>query len=157
MLCVAGTAKLRAPEPARRALRALGLLPGRAIVRAVGLGELGIGGWCAIEPSRASALAVAVIYAAFAVIAAALARRQVSCGCFGGDDRPASVAQAVLSAALSLVALGQALAGAHGLAWVLERPADQAAVLLVGASAATSAAVLAYTEFPRAWGAWSAR
>jgi hypothetical protein len=157
VLCVAGTAKLRAPDPARRALLTLGLPSGRAIVRAVGLCELGVGGWCAIDPSRASAAAIAVIYAVFAVIASVLARRQVSCGCFGGEDRPASIGQALLSAAISLVAVGEALAGPHGLAWVLGRPAAQAAVLLIGASASTCAAVLAYTEFPRAWGAWSAR
>jgi hypothetical protein len=157
VLCVAGTAKLRETEPARRALLTLGLPSGRMIVRAVGLCELGVGGWGAIDPSRAGAVAIAVIYAGFAVIAAALARRQVSCGCFGADDRPASMAQSILSAAISLVALGAALAGPHGLSWALGRPAAQAAVLLLGAAAATWAAVLAYTEFPGAWGAWSAR
>jgi hypothetical protein len=157
VLCVAGTAKLRDSKPARRALLALGLPSGRAIVPAIGLCELAIGGWGAIAPSRAGAVAIAVIYAGFALIAAALARRQVSCGCFGGDDRPASMAQAILSAAIALVALGAALAGPHGLTWALGRPLAQSAVLLIGAAAATWAAVLAYTEFPAAWGAWSAR
>ncbi len=155
VLCVAGSAKLRAPDPARRALVVLGLPFGRATVRTVGLGEIGIGGWCAIAPSRLGALAIAVIYGLFAVIAAALARRRASCGCFGEDDSPASIAQAFISVGIALLAIGEAVAGPHGAVWILGRPAAQAAVLFVAVPAATCAAVLLYTEFPRAWGAWS--
>jgi hypothetical protein len=157
LLCVAGSSKLRAPGPARRALLVLGLPSGEAIVRLIGLGELAIGGWCTVDPSRPSAIAIAIVYALFALIAWALARRQASCGCFGEGDSPASVMQAIISAVISLAAVGAGLAGPHGLAWVLGRPAAQAAVLIIGATASTYAAVLAYTELPRAWGAWSMR
>ena len=42
----------------------------------------------------------------------------------------------------------------HGL---LERPAGQAVVLMIGIAASAYATVLAYTQLPAAWSAWSAR
>lgn len=86
----------------------------------------------------------------------ALARRHAACGCFGESESPASVAQAILSLALALVALAAAaVALPHGLGWVLGRAPVPAATLLLGTAGAAYGAVLAYTEVPRAWAAWS--
>jgi hypothetical protein len=85
-----------------------------------------------------------------------LPSRRSSCGCFGADELPASRWQTALSATLGAVALAGALAGAHGLQWVLERPAFEAATILIGTAGAAYATVLAYTLLPQTWASWSA-
>ncbi len=157
MLCVAAALKLRSPAAAARALGALGLPARLGLVRALAAGELALGAWCAVHPVRPAAGAIACLYAVFAVAALLLARRQSSCGCFGEEDAPASIAQSILSAILALVALAAMLSGAHGLGWVLVRPAMSAAVLVLGTAGAVYGTVLAYTEMPPAWGSWSTR
>jgi hypothetical protein len=143
VLCAAGAAKLRARSGARWVL----LAPV----------ELGVGAWCLVAPGRPAAASLAALYAALAAGALALARRREACGCFGEHDAPATVFQAALSGALALVALAAALAGAHGVAWVLGRSPATAAALIVGTAGCAYATVLAYTELPRAWGSWGAR
>ena len=69
----------------------------------------------------------------------------------------ASVLQALLSAALCLVAVGAAIAPAHGIGWVLDAGAAQAVALVVGISGCAYATIIAYTELPQAWSAWSGR
>lgn len=156
VLCIAGVAKLRSPDPATLAFEALGLPAECALVRALAVAELAIGIWCAIDGSGPAALAVACLYAAFALAAMLLSRRHSSCGCFGTDELPASLWQTALSATLGAVALAGALAGAHGLQWVLERPAFEAATILIGTAGAAYATVLAYTLLPQTWASWSA-
>jgi hypothetical protein len=157
VLCIAGAFKLRSPAGAARALGVLGLPARVALVRALAAGELALGVWCAIDAGRVAAGALAGVYAIFAAVAWLLARREAGCGCFGEDEAQASIAQSILSAALSLVALAAAVSGAHGLQWVLERPAMSAAVLVLGTAGAACGTVLAYTEMPWAWGSWSAQ
>jgi uncharacterized membrane protein YphA (DoxX/SURF4 family) len=156
VLCIAGVAKLRSPDTATRAFEALGLPARPALVRALAIVELAIGIWCAIDRSGPAALALACLYAAFAAAAGLLSRRHSSCGCFGAEELPASLWQAVLSAAFGAVALAGAVAGAHGLQWVLDRPAFEAATILIGTAGAAYATVLAYTLLPQAWTSWSA-
>jgi hypothetical protein len=155
VLCAAGASKLRSPAPAVHAFAALGLPANTVLVRAAAACELALGAWCAIDPWRPVAVAVACLYAVFAGAAAVLTRRRSSCGCFGEDDSPASLWQSMTSAALAALALAALLSGAHGLGWVLARPASDAAVILIGTAGAAYAAVLAYTELPQAWASWS--
>jgi uncharacterized membrane protein YphA (DoxX/SURF4 family) len=156
VLCVAGVAKLRSPGPATRAVETLGLPAKPALVRALAIVELTIGIWCAIDGSEPAALAVACLYAAFAAAAVLLSRRHSACGCFGAEELRASLWHAVLSATLGAAALAGALTGAHGLQWILDRPAFEATTILVGTAGAAYATVLAYTLLPQAWTSWSA-
>ena len=50
-----------------------------------------------------------------------------------------------------------AIDGAHGLPWILGRAPLEALVLGLGIATAVFATVVAYTELPAAWGAWSRR
>jgi hypothetical protein len=154
VLCAAGALKLRSPAGAAGALRALGL-PGRPwLVRGLALGELALGIACAAYPTRALAAVLALLYALFGAVAAVLMRRRVACGCFGDNDLPVSLAHVIASELLGTLALAAVAAPPHGLAWVLARPATQAAALLIGIAGAVYATVLAYTVVPRAWAAW---
>jgi hypothetical protein len=157
LLCVAGALKLRRPAPAARALSILGLRAAPTSVRAFAAIEVGLGGWIVIGAPRAAVAAVGCLYVGFAIVTLALARRRSACGCFGEDEAPASAVQSLLSAALAVVALLAATGGVHGLGWVLGQSPAHAATVLVGLAGAVYAAVLAYTELPRAWSAWSPR
>lgn len=155
LLCVAGALKLRRPAPAVRALASLGLRAAPTPVRTFAAVELALGGWVLLGAPRAAAGAVACVYAVFAAITFALARRRSSCGCFGDDTAPASVLQSLLSAAFACVGLVAAAGGVHGLGWVLGMDPALAATAVVGLGGAVYGAVIAYTELPRAWSAWS--
>ena len=157
VLCVAGVAKLRSPATAARALRTVGLPSGALLIRIAAAGEIALGGWALFGPGPVSAGAVAALYVAFTLLSLELARRQVSCGCFGESEVPSSKAQSALSAVLGLIAVGAAIGSAHGLGWIFGLPAVRAVVLVIGICAAAYAVVLAYTELPRAWSAWSPR
>ena len=157
VLGIAGLAKLRSPAGAVRAL-AVARLPGRGlVVRAFACGELALGAWCLLDPAPANAAALAAVYTAFSALSLLLARRRAACGCFGDGEIPASAVQALLSAALALVALLAVSAVPHGLGWVLGRPAWFVVVLAVGTAGSAYGAVIAYTELPQAWAAWSGR
>jgi hypothetical protein len=157
VVVLAGLAKLRSPAVAVRALHALGIPGGSGLVVAVGAGEFALGLWWLIAPGAAGAVALACCYATFAAISSLLARRRTSCGCFGEGDAPASVAQSLISALLAAVCIAAAVRAPHGIAWVLGRPGGDAVVLLLGIAASAYATVLAYTQLPAVWGAWSAR
>ncbi len=150
VLCVAGLAKLRAPETAAGTLG----LP-TWIVRALAAGELALGAVCALHPTRAVAGGLAVVYTLFAIVAVVLMRRRVACGCFGDDDLPVSRAHVAASALLAAMAAAAALTTPRGISWVASQPGVTGAVLMVGVAGAAYAMVLVYTAVPRAWAAWS--
>ena len=154
VLIVAGVAKLRAPAPAVAAVRELGLRADQPSIRFLAAAEIALGVWALVGPTSIAAIALACCYAAFAGLALMLARRRAACGCFGEGDFPASRVQALLSAVLALTCAAAAVWPPHGL---LDRPAGQAVVLVIGIAAAAYAMVLAYTQLPAAWSAWSAR
>ena len=141
VLCVSGALKLRSSGAAMRAL---------------GVGEIALGTACAVHPTRALAVALAVVYTLFATVAFGLMRRRAACGCFGDNDFPVTLAHVIASELLGTLALVTAVTGPLGLGWVLERPAPQVVVLLVGIAGAVYASVLVYTVVPRAWAAWGA-
>ena len=157
VLCVAAVAKLRAPEQAAAALAATGLPDSVHLIRLFAVGEFALGAWAAVAPSRPIAIAMAALYAAFAAFTIVLGRRGASCGCFGVSEVSASPLQAAISAALSLVCVWVAIDAAHGVSWILDRPPLEALVLGLGIATAVFGTVVAYTELPAAWGAWSRR
>lgn len=154
VLVVAGVAKLRAPAPAVGALRELGLPAGQPAIRSFAALEVALGIWALAGPTAGGAIALACCYAVFAALALLLAARRASCGCFGEAEFPASRFQALLSGVLAIACGAAAVWSPHGL---VDRPAGQAVVLIVGIAASAYATVLAYTQLPAAWSAWSAR
>jgi Methylamine utilisation protein MauE len=155
LLCVAGAFKLREPGPAAGALRTLGLPAGAWIVRILAAGEILLGALCAAHPTRVIAAVLTGTYLMFAGVAAALSMRRAACGCFGEDETPVSAVHWIASATLAVVSAAAAVAGSHGLGWVLGQPAPGAAVLVVGIAGALYATVLLYTQLPAAWTVWS--
>lgn len=157
VLCVSGAAKLRSPRAAIPALVLLGLPGDVALVRTLALAELTLGVIALIAPSTPSALILVGAYAAFAVVATRLAALRASCGCFGESGTAASPAQALLSAALAGVAVAAAISPPGGIGWILDQPGAQALTLVVGVIGCVYGLVIAYTQLPSAWGAWSVR
>jgi hypothetical protein len=157
LLCVAALGKLWAPDAAAGALRVVGLRVPSGLARSFAVVELGLGGWAAVSPGAVNAATVAIVYMMFAGLSLLLARRRVACGCFGAGDTPASGIQSLLSAALAAVALAAALGPGHGIGWVLGQHAWLAGVLVIGLAGAIYGIVIAYTQLPAAWGAWSVR
>jgi hypothetical protein len=150
VLCLAGLAKLRAPETAAAAL---GL---RApSVRVLAGGEFAIGAVCALHPSRLGAGVVAAVYAVFAVVAVVLMRRRVACGCFGDNDFRVTRAHVIASELLAASAAAAAFATPHSLGWMATQSGWRGAALVVGVAGAVYAVALVYTTVPRAWAAWS--
>lgn len=154
VLAVAGAAKLRSPRGAADALRQLGVPAGPAAVRGLAGAELLLAVACLLRPSAPSAVLLALVYLAFAAISTALAKTHSACGCFGEDQTPASPIQSVLSAAIAIIVLAAAVAGPHGMGWLLGRAPVSAAVLAVAIAGCAYAVVLAYRELPQAWSAW---
>jgi hypothetical protein len=157
VLAVAGVAKLRAPRVAVAALREAGLPASTWLIRAFACFEVALGVWSIVSPGRSAAILLACCYAAFAGLGMLLARRRSSCGCFGESEAPASMAQAVISAVLAAICVLAAVHTPHGAGWLLDRPVNYAVVLVIGIAGSAYATVLAYTQLPGAWGAWSAR
>jgi hypothetical protein len=157
VLCVAGLAKLWAPEGAADALQAAGQQVPIGLVRGFAALELALGAWAAVSPGPVSAAAVALLYVMFSGLSLLLARRRAACGCFGTGETPASGVQSLISAALAAVALAAALGPGHGIGWILGQHAWLAGVLVIGLAGAVYGTVIAYTQLPAAWGAWSVR
>jgi Methylamine utilisation protein MauE len=150
VLCVAGVAKLRAPQTAAAAL---GTRPG--VIRALALGELALGLACVVHPTRALAVALALLYGLFAIVAAVLRRRRVACGCFGDDELPVSRAHVIASELLCALAAAAAIASPRGADWLASQPVATGGVLAVGIAASVYATLLVYVRLPSAWAAWS--
>ncbi len=156
-LCVAGLAKLRSPRPAAEALRVAGLPSYAWLIRSFAAAELALGAYAALSTSTAAAVAVATTYAGFAGLTLVLHRRRAACGCFGSEGAPASPAQSAISAVLAAVAAAAAIWHPHDVSWIVSRSPVTAASLVIGIGGAVFALVVAYSEVPAAWSAWSAR
>jgi hypothetical protein len=156
-LCVAGFAKLRSPGPAVRALWTAGLPGSPLAIRIFAAGELALGAAAVAVAAPAITAALAAAYGAFAALALVLHRGGAECGCFGDTGAPASPLQAAISALLAAVCALAAATSTHALGWVLGRSPGTATVLIVGIGAAVYATVVAYSELPSAWTAWSGR
>ncbi len=156
-LCVAGLAKLRSPRPAARAMRAADLPGGPLAIRAFAAGELALGAVAVTVATPATAATLAAFYAGFAALALVLHTRGAECGCFGDSGAPASPWQCAISALLAAVCALAAATSAHGITWLLGRSPGTATILILGIGAAVYATVVAYSELPSAWTAWSGR
>ncbi|HEV7208315.1 MAG TPA: MauE/DoxX family redox-associated membrane protein [Mycobacteriales bacterium] len=96
LLVLTGLAKLRRPEPAGRALRAVGL---PAAGRALGLTEVCLGGAGLISTTRPVLAVIALTYLAFAgfvIVARRPGSGIASCGCAGQVDAPPTWTHAAL-------------------------------------------------------------
>jgi hypothetical protein len=150
VLCVAGVAKLRAPDSAARAVGA-----DRRLVRLFAAGEVGLGVVALAVGGPLPAALMAALYAGFAVLTLRLARAGESCGCFGAEQSAASPLQSGLSASLAVVCLLAAIGGARSLDWILGRSPGGVTVLGLGTAGAVYGIVLAYSELPQLWRSWT--
>ncbi|HET9104384.1 MAG TPA: MauE/DoxX family redox-associated membrane protein [Solirubrobacteraceae bacterium] len=150
LLIVAGLAKLRSPAPAALAVGVPAWL-----VQGFAAFELGLGGVAVVTGGTVPALLMAVMYCGFALLTLRLSREGEACGCFGAPESPASPLQSVLSIGLAVACGVAALADAHGLGWVLSRPAGPVLVVCAGTVGSAYGLVLAYTQLPALWRAWS--
>jgi hypothetical protein len=157
VLCATGVAKLRAPSTAAVALAGAGLTASVVPVRAFASLELALGVWVVPAPSSVNCALLALTFLALSGVALMLTRRASSCGCFGDTQAPASNLHALLNAAFAVLAAAGVAWPPHGLTWVLGQPPVLAASLLGGIAGAAYATVIAYTELPAAWSAWSAQ
>ncbi len=155
VVILAGGAKLRAPAGAAAALAVLRLPGGRTAVRALAVGEIGLGAAVLASGSPVLRLLLGALYLAFALVVLTLLRREAECGCFGEAGTTASAIHVILNLALALVCVIGGTVRAAGTSALFALPAREMPVALLGVAAATAAAVLAYTELPDAWRAWS--
>jgi hypothetical protein len=161
LLALAGIAKLRSPATAGATLTAMGLRGTgarvRALVRAVGAGELALACACVAAPGRLPAAVLAAAYLAFgsAVLRLRAARAGGGCGCFGDTSAPAGLWHFALNLAAAAVALAAVAAPPPGWGAVADHP-GHLAVALAGVVTAVALGKLAFTAFPAAWGAYRA-
>lgn len=117
LLVAGGAPKVLRPDPARLALRSVGLrVPGR-LVRVGGAAEAVVGVVALVGGGRVAVALLAASYAGFtAFLALALRRGGVvsSCGCVGRADTPPTVPHAVLTGLLAVLAAAAAASGTSG-------------------------------------------
>jgi hypothetical protein len=156
LLALSGLAKLYRPGPAVRAIEAVGLPGGTAVVRLVGSVELLVGLACLGRPDPIAAGSLAACYLAFTVFLLRLVRvsKGESCGCVGERNTPPSPFHVGLNLFAAAAGVGAALAPPSSpveLAWqspMLGLP------LIAGLLAAAYAAYAAVVYVPLAWRAY---
>jgi hypothetical protein len=156
LLVFAGVSKVRSPQPARQAIRALGADVSATLVRGLGAAELGWGILATVRPGPVAAGGVALAYGAFCLVAFLLLRAgpSVDCGCFGQASSVASWAHVALNAIACGLAVAVALIRPPGLLWIHTRTPLVAVTLVIGMAAAAYAAYAVFTLFPPAWRAY---
>jgi hypothetical protein len=153
VLVVAGVWKVHRPEPARSALRVLGVRVPPIVVRGLGAGEVVLGAAAVIAGGTAVAAAVAAAYAAFAVVAWRLRDSDVGCGCFGAaSSTPPGWLHVAVNVAAVVVGAIAALDGVPGHvgAWGDLPGLGLAHALLVGVGVAATLALLTVLPDARA-------
>lgn len=112
LLAIAGAMKIYRPKYTVGALRAAGLPANNALVRLLGLTELGVAVAAISTGSLPWAAATGIFYLAFAVFVIYALRSGIpiaSCGCFGSPDTPPTVAHVVLDVMATAVAVAVAI------------------------------------------------
>lgn len=109
LLVVAGARKLSRPAATGAALQVARLPSDARLVRALGAGEVALGGTVLAAGGAAPTAVLAVAYAAFAVFAEHQRRQGAGCGCFGAATTPATRLHVWLNAGAAAVAAGAAL------------------------------------------------
>jgi hypothetical protein len=147
LTAAAGLLKLRAPEPARRALASAGLPASAPLVRAAAALEVALGAWVLLDPGVAAALSLFAAYACFAALLLRLRARHPAgdCGCFGARSGAVGRVQVAADAAAALVALAAAAWRPHAGGWVIARPA-----LALAVAGLAYAAYVLFTALPAA-------
>jgi hypothetical protein len=158
LLSIAGALKVVRPRATAQALVDAGLPASAAVARGLGLAELAAASWAILVPDAGGAFALAVAYLGFAGFLAYVLRTHPdagSCGCAGAKAVPPSALHLTLDLAAVAIAIAYAAAGGPSAAsWIGGLGAAGVAVL-AGLALAGWLAVVAVTEAPGAWGAWS--
>jgi hypothetical protein len=105
VLAWAGAAKIRRPEPTRRALVALGAPMTAGLTSVLAATELGLGVLALYVPTSISGVVLAGFFGCLAVAAGLLARRgyDVDCGCFGEErEQPPGPAHVLMNLAAAV-------------------------------------------------------
>lgn len=108
LLLAAGFGKIRNPSAVAPALRALGSPDSALTVRALGLGEVFLGGCALFSGHWTAAVALAAAYSIFAGALVLLLRRghsEISCGCFGVVGSPIGRLHVVVNGVLAVVSI----------------------------------------------------
>jgi hypothetical protein len=157
LLVVAGVGKVRDPQPARSALSAARLPDWSALVRAAGLVEIAVGGFCIAWPGRAVEGTVAALYLLFAAVIARQLRSGTklgSCGCLGAFDTPPSLAHVAFNLTAAAIASAVEVAPAGRLPQLVAAHPLPGLLLLGGIAAAARLTVAVFSDLPAALGAY---
>jgi hypothetical protein len=148
LLCAAGLAKLRTPEPAAAMLRralpsAQRGLATSATIRLAAAAEVAVACVVVVDGGRLTHALLAGCYLTFAVVALRLALlpQRASCGCFGATDSPVGSAHVVLDVAATAIGAADALNPPGRLGGLIH---SGPTIAVVGVA---QAAVLAYVGF----------
>jgi hypothetical protein len=158
LLLLAGALKVVRPRATAQAILDAGLPGSGAVARGLGVAELAAASWAILAPDTGGSLALAFAYLGFAGFLAYVLRTHPdagSCGCAGTRAVPPSA----LHLALDLTAVGVAIAyaaagGPSAVAWI-DGLGAAAPFVVAGVALAGWLAVVAVTEAPAAWDAWS--
>lgn len=131
ILGLGGLAKLWAPIPARRALRAASINVPLAAVRTLGLSEVALACAAVFRGGTLLPIVVGMAYVAFAVFVLVILRvgAGTSCGCFGSASTPPSALHVIVNLASAAAAFGAA--GTPGLSTTLNSGTGEGIALLV--------------------------
>jgi hypothetical protein len=157
LLVIAGAAKIAAPERAADSLKAAGASIPTGGVRAIGTMEAALGTAAILEPSTATAAGLALAYAGFCLFLVRLIRhgnRNLDCGCFGGSGAEATPEHVALNAGALAVCVAAAIAPPSSITSVFDSGALTGVTAVIGISGCIYAAYLAFTAWPKAWGAY---
>lgn len=110
LLILAGVSKLSTPDGAMATLHRLHLPSGRTAARALGLGEVAVGGSVLFIGGTLAAGVTGLAYLVLFMVAGWQRRGQVACGCFGSSDTATTRLHVATNVALAVV-------GGLGLAW----------------------------------------
>jgi hypothetical protein len=157
LLVIAGAAKIVAPERAVASLRAAGASIPASGVRALGTMEAALGTAAALEPSALTAIGLAIAYAGFCLFLVRLIRggnSNLDCGCFGGSGAQATPAHVALNATALAVCVAAAINPPASVTSLIEHGTFTGLTATVGIAACVYAAYLAFTAWPKAWGAY---
>jgi hypothetical protein len=151
LLALAGAQKVMRPQATGAALRTQGLPSGHAVVRLIGVVELGIAAAALLGlPGGAALLAAAYAsFAAFVVLALVRDRPLTSCGCFADPDVPATTAHVAVTAAMALCGSAVAFGTPADLPTLLSGSAGAALGTLLGGVLVGWLSYLLLSELPR--------
>lgn len=158
LLAVAGAAKIARPGSAAQLLTDVRIPGARPTARLLGGVELTAAGWALVAPDAGGAYALACAYIAFAAFLGyvLVARPDAgSCGCAGAKTVPPNVLHLTLDLLAGFAALGYAVGhGSDAHTWIASLGLG-AVPVIGGLVLAAWIAIVAVTEAPTAWRAWS--